>query len=191
MKRWLLSQGTGKNKAGGVGPAGPKGDAGAAGPAGSDGPQGLQGPTGEQGPAGLDGAAGPKGDKGDTGEAGAKGDQGDVGPAGSTGPKGDTGDTGPPGPSKRIVTMTASTNASGIVAFTYSPAFASVPHVSVAMVRGTTREWTRLTASSAAGCTVHAFSQNATLLSLLGIDILTAGTTNLSGRSVNIMAVEQ
>src|SRR5690606_29316350 len=136
---------------------------------------GIQGIQGEKGEPGADGAVGPKGDAGDRGE---------------TGPKGDQGDVGPPGPTKRIVTMTASTNASGIVTFTYSPAFSSAPHVSVAMVRGNTREWTRLTASSASGCTVHAFSQNATLLSLLGIDILTAGTTNLSGRSVSIMAVE-
>lgn len=105
------------------------------------------------------------------------------------GEKGEQGIPGPAGPSRRIVTMSGLT-AGGVASFTYTPEFANVPHVTISFISGSTREYARLSASTRFGCTVQAFSQNATLLSLLGIDILTAGTTPISGATIRIMAVE-
>lgn len=106
------------------------------------------------------------------------------------GEKGEQGIPGPAGPSKRIVTLSGTTDASGNVTFTFSPAFAATPHVSVMLVTANTRQFWRISAASASGCTVNAFQQNQTLLSLLGIDILTAGVTPISGATIRVMAVE-
>lgn len=105
-------------------------------------------------------------------------------------PKGDKGDQGPSGISKRIVTLLGTTDASGNVAFTFSPAFLATPHIAVMLQAGNTRQFSRITAASATGCTVNAFQQNQTLLSLLGLDILTAGVTAISGATIRIMATE-
>lgn len=80
---------------------------------------------------------GQKGDKGDAGAAGPKGDNGAAGPkgdTGSTGARGATGSAGAkgdPGTPKRVERFTATTNASGIASFTFSPAFAAAPDVDV------------------------------------------------------------
>lgn len=176
-----------------IGPAGPKGDT------GDQGPQGIQGIQGPKGDKGDTGATGPQGPKGDTGDTGATGPQGDTGPQG---PKGDTGDTGPMGPqgiqgpqgpsgiSKRIVTLQGTTDASGNVSFTFSPAFSATPHISAMLVTTNTRQYARITAASASGCTINAYQQNQTLLSLLGLDILTAGVTAMASATIRIMATE-
>lgn len=188
-----------------VGDRARRGGAGPAGPEGPQGPQGEQGPMGPRGDTGATGATGPKGDTGDTGPIGPQGDigpqgpKGDTGATGATGPKGDTGDAGPQGiqgpqgpagPSKRIVTLSGTTDANGNVMFTFSPAFAATPHISPMMVATNTRQYTRITAASATGCTINAYQQNQTLLSLLGLDILTAGTTPINGATIRIMATE-
>lgn len=100
------------------------------------------------------------------------------------------GEQGPSGISKRIVTLSGTTDASGNVAFAFSPAFAATPHISVMLQAGNTRQFSRITAASATGCTVNAFQQNQTLLSLLGLDILTAGVTAINGATIRIMATE-
>lgn len=100
------------------------------------------------------------------------------------------GETGPAGPSKRIVTMSGTTDASGNVAFTFSPAFSVTPHIAVMLQAGNTRQFSRITAASATGCTVNAFQQNQTLLSLLGLDILTAGVTAINGATIRILATD-
>lgn len=191
MRRWKFTDGIGKNKAGNVGPEGPKGDKGDQGDVGPKGDAGEKGDTGADGPIGPPGPQGITGPAGEQGPVGATGPKGDKGDTGDQGPKGDKGDEGPPGPSKRIVTLTSSTNASGLVTFTFSPAFPDPPHVNVTFVSGNTRELTRITALSESSVTVHAFSQNTALLSLLGVDILTSGTTNLNARAITVMAVER
>lgn len=101
------------------------------------------------------------------------------------------GDQGIPGPSKRIVTATLTTNASGVASLTYSPAFASTPNVHCELtVPANNRQAVRLTASTATGCTVLVEQRNAVLLSLLGIDILAAGVTLVSGASVRVTVFE-
>lgn len=205
---------------GDIGDVGPKGDTGEQGPAGpkgdtgDTGPQGIQGPKGEKGDTGDVGAQGPKGDTGLTGAAGADGNdgatgatgpKGDKGDKGDTGPKGDTGERGlqgiqgiqgiqgaqgPAGPSKRIVTALASTDASGNATITFDPPFSGTPHVTLSLQSNNTREYVRITSIGTNFVTINAYSQNATILSLLGLDILTAGTTPLVSRPVRVMATE-
>lgn len=184
----------GSGTTGPQGPIGPKGDKG---DQGNIGPAGETGPKGEVGATGSTGSPGPKGDTGAAGAAGAVGPQGpkgDAGATGATGPKGDTGaqgPVGPAGPSKRIVTATLTTNASGVASLTYSPAFAATPNVHCELtVPANNRQAVRLTASTATGCTVLVEQRNAVLLSLLGIDILAAGVTLVSGASVRVTVFE-
>lgn len=105
-------------------------------------------------------------------------------------PKGEKGDQGDPGISKRIVTLSGTTDASGNVSFTFFPAFSATPHISAMLVVANTRQYTRITAASATGCTINAYQQNQTLLSLLGLDILTAGVTAMASATIRIMATE-
>ncbi len=107
------------------GDKGDKGDTGATGPTGSQGSQGAKGNTGDTGPQGPSGATGPKGD------TGSQGPSGQAGAAGAQGVKGDTGATGAPGTPKRVERFSGVTNASGIAAITFSPAFEAVPDIDV------------------------------------------------------------
>lgn len=170
-----------------TGPQGLKGDTGAI---GATGPQGIQGPKGDTGATGATGATGPQGPKGDTGDTGPQGPKGDTGATGPQGPQGSTGPQGPSGISKRIVTMQALTDSGGNANFSYATFFSETPHVTVSMTTANTREFVRITSSSATGCSVQAFQQNQTLLSLLGINILTAGTSPIPAATVRIMATE-
>lgn len=185
-----------KGKDGPSGPAGPQGEQGPIGPQGiqgihgETGPQGETGATGATGAQGIQGIQGIKGDKGDKGDTGETGPQGPIGNTGPQGPQGAQGIQGPAGPSKRIVTLSGTTDASGNVAFTFSPAFSATPHIAVMLQAGNTRQFARITAASTTGCTVNAFQQNQTLLSLLGLDILTAGVTAISGATIRILATD-
>lgn len=178
-----------------TGPTGPQGIQGPVGPQGNDGPQGAPGPQGAQGEIGPEGPQGPKGDTGDVGPQGPqgiqgpKGDKGDQGPQGIQGPKGDTGDTGPQGPmgpDRRIEVLTGTTDASGNVTFSFA-AFPSRPGLSVAFQASSNREFHTVTAYSASEVTINVSSRNETLLSLLGINILTAAVTPVSGKSVTVV----
>lgn len=192
MRRWNLRRpfkgAKGAPGDGTPGPQGEKGDQGIQGIPGEIGAPGSVGPKGDKGDAGVQGipgtpgSTGPKGDKGNTGATGAKGDKGD---------KGDVGDTGPVGPSKRMVIATVTTNASGVASLTYSPAFAATPNVHCEItVPANNRQTVRLTSSTASGCSILVEQRNTSFLSLLGLDILTAGVTVVNGASVRITAIE-
>lgn len=133
---------------------------------------------------------------GGTGPQGPQGPEGQQGPAGPQGPQGATGATGPAGPAgidaKRIVALSGTTNASGDVSFTFSPAFAVAPHIDATITPQTNvNHKCRLTAVSATGCTIRVESQNQAFLSLLGIDVLSAAVTAVSGATVSITATER
>lgn len=184
-----------KGDTGATGPKGDKGDTGPQGPQGVQGPagptgaQGIQGPVGPQGNDGPQGAPGPQGAQGETGPEGPqgpKGDTGDVGPQGIQGIQGPKGDTGPQGPERRIEVLTGTTDSNGNVSFSFA-AFPSRPGLSVAFQASSNREFHTVTAYSASGVTVNVSSRNETLLSLLGINILTAAVTPSSGKSVTVV----
>lgn len=112
------------------------------------------------------------------GIAGAQGPTGPVGPAGAD--------------ARRIVVASASTNSSGDVSFTFSPAFAVAPHVDITITpQSNVNQKARLTAVSTTGCTVRVESQNQAFLSLLGLDVLSAAVTVVNGAAVSITATER
>ena len=92
-----------------------------------------RGPTakGDKGDKGDTGATGPAGATGPKGDTGPQGPAGQAGASGSQGVKGDTGATGAPGTPKRVERFSGVTNASGIAAITFSPAFDAVPDIDV------------------------------------------------------------
>jgi hypothetical protein len=125
--------------------------------------------------------------KGDTGAAGTTGATGAPGTPGTNGTNGTNGLD-----AKRIVAATGSTNASGDVSFTFSPAFAVAPHIDITLTPQTNvNHKARLTAVSTTGCTVRVEVQNQAFLSLLGLDILGAGVTVVNAAAVSITATER
>lgn len=122
-----------------------------------------------------------------------EGTQGAPGPEGPPGPAGATGATGPAGvDAKRVVVSSGTTNVSGDTVFTFSPAFAVAPHIDATITpQSNVNHKCRLTAVSTTGCTVRVESQNQAFLSLLGIDVLSAAVTAVSGATVSITATER
>lgn len=91
-----------------------------------------------------------------------------------------------PVPERRIEVLTGTTDASGNVTFSFA-AFPSRPGLSVAFQASNNREFHTVTAYSATGVTVNVAARNETLLSLLGINILTAAVTPINGKSVTVV----
>lgn len=140
-----------------------------------------------EGVAGGAGPQGPQGPEGPQGQAGPQGPQGQTGATGATGPAGPAGVD-----AKRIVALSGTTNASGDVSFTFSPAFAVAPHIDATITpQSNVNHKCRLTAVSTTGCTVRVESQNQAFLSLLGLDVLSAAVTAVSGATVSITATER
>lgn len=115
---------------------------------------------------------------------------GPQGDRGETGSKGDKGDPGDPGVTIRIERLTLTSDGSGTVSATYSPAFETTPNVHLELLSTNNRNIVRLTATSASGFTAIVEQRGQTLLSLLGLDILTAATTAVSGASVRATIIE-
>ena len=118
------------------------------------------------------------------------------GVTGGLGPQGPAGPAGPQGPAgldaKRIFVSSGTTTASGDVSFTFSPAFAVAPHIDATITpQANVNHKCRLTAVSTTGCTIRVESQNQAFLSLLGIDVLSAAVTAVSGATVSITATER
>jgi len=176
-----------------VGSQGPQGDRGVAGPSG---PQGSTGAVGAQGPIGLTGAAGAQGVKGDTGATGpqgpigltgVQGPQGVAGPTGATGTAGAQGATGPAGAdAKRIDTYTGTTDANGLMTITYSSAFAAIPSVQPEPPTASNQVWVRVT-STTTGCSLRLVQRAAA--TVLGLEVLLAGTTNVAGAPARVVVV--
>lgn len=111
------------------------------------------------------------------------------GAPGLNGTDGTPGRDGEDGISKRVETYTASTNASGVVTFTF-PAFTTRPGLSVAFTADNNRQFHTVTAYTASSVTLSILQRNATPLSLLGVDILVAAITNVASKSVTITVME-
>lgn len=197
-----------KGDPGSQGPAGAqglKGDAGAIGLTGSQGPKGDTGNAGPQGVAGANGAAGAKGDTGltgATGPAGPAGVQGIQGATGATGNKGDTGSTGiqglqgvpgptgpagPSGVSKRLEQYIGVTDANGLYTVVYPTPFASRPSIQPEPPLAPNQVWTLVT-STATGFSVR-LTQRASV-TLLGLEVLLAATTNATAAPARVQVVE-
>lgn len=101
--------------------------------------------------------------------------------------------TGAPGAdARRVVVLSATTSAGGDAVFTFSPAFSVAPHIDATITpQSNVNHKCRLTAVSTTGCTVRVESQNQAFLSLLGLDVLSAAVTVVSGATVSITATER
>lgn len=92
---------------------------------------------------------------------------------------------------KKAETFTGSTNASGNFVVTFANTYAAAPNLAVSVVSTDVREKWRLIAHSTTGCTIRVEQVNASFLSLLGLDVLTTGTTAVSGRAVQVGVTER
>lgn len=176
---------------GAVGPSGPVGATGAQGlkgDAGLQGIQGIQGLPGTNGTNGSNGATGPKGDTGLTGPTGATGTQGIQGVQGAQGPKGDTGDTGPSGISKRLEQYIGTTDANGLYTVTYTTAFAARPSIQPEPPLASNQVWV-LVSSSATGFSLR-LTQRASV-TVLGLEVLLAATTNVAAAPARVQVIQQ
>ena len=160
---------------------GAAGATGATGPVGSQGPQGDRGVAGPSGPQGSTGATGAAGAAGAQGPIGLTGAQGDVGPAGA---KGNTGAAG--ADAKRIDTYTGTTDANGLVTITYTSAFAAVPSIQPEPPTASNQVWTKVT-STTTGCSLRLVQRAA--VTVLGLEVLLAGTTNVAGAPARVVVV--
>lgn len=186
---------------GATGPAGPAGPIGPQGPQGETGAAGSDGATGPAGPAGATGAVGPQGETGPSGPAGATGAAGGDGSPGATGP---VGPAGADGKSAFINAQPLRNNASelycdgnGGVVFAYGLLHSDTPLKHTVLCNGadgapgevgpagpaglagkagkTTIVHTDGTTEEVDGLPATGGSDNAWLLGLVGVGILSAG----------------
>jgi hypothetical protein len=92
---------------------------------------------------------------------------------------------------KRQVTFTGTTDASGNVTVTFSPAFTVAPNMQASISnQGTnTSQVVKVVSSSTTGATLNVYQRNA--VTLLGIEILLAATVPVSGAVVDVLATEK
>ncbi|WP_030672471.1 hypothetical protein [Streptomyces sp. NRRL B-1347] len=93
-----------------------------------------------------------------------------------------------PTAARRVFAATAVSDASGNAAFTFSPAFAAVPVVSVGLATTNTNATeARVTALSASSCTVNVRQSPGVVL--LGVSVLQVPQP-LAGATVHLLAIE-
>lgn len=90
---------------------------------------------------------------------------------------------------KKQETFVGTTDGSGNYTVTYSVAYSTTPDVQPQLQAGTPSQVVRITASSTTGFTVNV--TNRTSANLLGIDVLLATTTVVSGASVGVLVTER
>lgn len=89
-------------------------------------------------------------------------------------------------PGKRIEGFSVTTNGSGAASGTYSTPFVS-PVIGAHINGGSRNQFVRVTTTTT-GFTVDAFSR--ATLTVLGIDLLGAGTSAVSGATVHVQVLE-
>lgn len=94
-----------------------------------------------------------------------------------------------PASSKRIETYLGTTDGSGNYTVTYGTAFSSTPDVQPQLQSGTTSQLVRITSTSTTGFTVQV--TNRASVTLLGIEVLLAATTAVSGASVGVLVTQR
>lgn len=92
---------------------------------------------------------------------------------------------------KRQLTFTGTTDVSGNYNITFSPAFSVAPNIQASITNqgSNTNQFIKVVSSSTTGATVNVFQRNA--VTLLGIEVLLAATTNVSGATVDILITEK
>lgn len=90
---------------------------------------------------------------------------------------------------KRIETYTGTTDGSGNFTVTYSPAFSVTPDVQPQLQAGTASQVVRITSSTSTGFTVQVTNRSSA--TVLGIELLLASTTPVSGSSLGVLVVQR
>lgn len=87
---------------------------------------------------------------------------------------------------KRTETFSGTTNASGIVSFSFT-AFTS-PRAIAEIINPSINQDCRVTTLTTTSCTVHAWQRNS--VTLLGVDVPLSAVVNLSGATIHVKITE-
>lgn len=93
------------------------------------------------------------------------------------------------GTPKRIDIYEGDTNGSGMLNIVFDTSFTEVPIVNITFVGAQTNQYARLVSVDEDGCSIHAYEIDTD--SLLGIDILTTGISNINNATLNITVIER
>lgn len=92
--------------------------------------------------------------------------------------------------SKRIDTYSGTTIADGSYTITFSSAFPVAPSIQASITnQASTNQFIRVTSVSTTGCVINVFQRSA--VTLLGIEVLLAATTNVSGATIDVLAISK
>jgi hypothetical protein len=95
-----------------------------------------------------------------------------------------------PAASKRVETFTGTSNASGVYTVTFSTPYATAPNVQASITnQSATNQFIRVSSVTTTGCTINVYARSA--VTLLGLEVLLAATTNVSGAQVALLITEQ
>lgn len=89
---------------------------------------------------------------------------------------------------KRQEIYSGSSNASGNYTVTFGAAYGAAPNIQAQLVGGTDMQGTTSTVSTT-GFTIHAWQRSA--LTVLGINLLSSASTNLSGGAIDVIVTEK
>lgn len=94
---------------------------------------------------------------------------------------------------KRYESYSGTTTAAGTYTVTFSTPFATPPNIQASITnQANVHQQIRVQSVTTTGCVVHVYQRNSLLAGLLGnVEILLASTSNVSGASVDVLAVEK
>lgn len=90
---------------------------------------------------------------------------------------------------KRQETYSGTTNSSGEYTVTFSTVYSQTPNIQAQFIGGTANQMILITSVSTTGFTVKVVQRNA--VTILGIEVLLAATTNVNNANVNVLITEK
>lgn len=90
---------------------------------------------------------------------------------------------------RRTETYLGTTDGSGNYTVTYSQAFSTTPDIQPQLQAGTSSQVVRITSSTTTGFTVQVTERSS--VNLLGVEVLLAATTPVSGSSVGVLVISR
>lgn len=90
---------------------------------------------------------------------------------------------------KRQETYVGTTNSSGEYTVTFGTSYAQVPNIQAQFIGGTANQMILISSVSTTGFTVKVVQRNA--VTILGIEVLLAATTNVNNANVNVLITEK
>lgn len=91
---------------------------------------------------------------------------------------------------KRLELFSGTTNGSGVYSASFSAAFSVAPNIQASITnQSTTNQFIRVSSVSTTAFTINVFQRSA--VTILGIEVLLAATTNVSGATVDVLVTEK